>query len=182
MHPVKSDPRWIPGFREKYATWWPGAGPLIERHDYGAAFKDYPWPAFSESPWTAVVTPLGESRIAVVSTGGLYCPDQDPPFDAKAPDGDHGWRAIPAGVDMATLGIAHDHFAHEVARADMNTIFPLDRLRELAAAGVIGSVAETHYSIMGYCPRAADLAEETAPAIARGLRAEGVDAALVVPV
>ena len=57
-----------------------------------------------------------------------------------------------------------------------------EHIRELEAAGVIGGLAPTHYSIMGYCPRAADLAEETAPAIAASLQAEGVDAALVIPV
>ncbi len=182
MLPVKSDPRWIAGFRERYAAWWPVAVPLLERHDYAAAFKDYPWPAFTESPWTPVVKPLGQSRIAVVSTGGLYRPDRDAPFNAHGPEGDAGWRAIPGGTDIGTLGIAHDHFPHEVARADMNTIFPLDRLREMVAAREIGSLAETHYSIMGYCPGAADLAEETAPAIASALSAEGVDVALVIPV
>lgn len=182
MPPVRSDSRWIPEFRDKYAAWWPEAAPLIERHDYGAAFKGYPWPAFTESPWAPVTKPLARSRIAVVSTGGLYRPGEDLPFDATSGDGDWTWRAIPAGLPIRALGIAHDHFAHEVAREDMNTIFPLDRLRELEAAGVIGSLAATQYSIMGYCPRAADLAEETAPAIAASLQAEGVDAALVIPV
>jgi D-proline reductase (dithiol) PrdB len=32
---------------------------------------------------------------------------------------------------------------------DWNVAFPLERLKELAADGVIGSVAETHYSFMG---------------------------------
>jgi len=182
MPPVKSDPRWIPEFRERYAVWWPEAAPLIGRHDYGAAFKGYPWPAFTESPWTPVAKPLAQSRIAVVSTGGLYRPGEDEAFDAKAGEGDWTWRALPASAPIGALGIAHDHFAHEVAREDMNTIFPLDRLRELAAAGVIGGLAPTHYSIMGYCPRAADLAEVAAPAIAASLEAEGVDVALVIPV
>ncbi len=182
MPPVKSESRWIPEFRERYAAWWPQAAPLIERHDYGAAFKDYPWPAFTQSPWAPVTKALAESRIAVVSTGGLYCHERHVPFDAKSGEGDWTWRAIPATVPIGLLGIAHDHFAHEVAREDMNTIFPLDRLRDLAAAGVIGGVAATHYSVMGYCPRAADLAEESAPAIASSLQAEGVDAALVIPV
>jgi D-proline reductase (dithiol) PrdB len=32
---------------------------------------------------------------------------------------------------------------------DRNVVFPLDRLNELAAEGVIGEVAPTHYSFMG---------------------------------
>ncbi|MGH7395933.1 MAG: glycine/sarcosine/betaine reductase selenoprotein B family protein, partial [Candidatus Rokuibacteriota bacterium] len=92
------------------------------------------------------------------------------------------FRSIPAGVPIQTLAIAHAHFAHEVAEADMNTIFPLDRLRELQAARVIAGLTDVHFSIMGYCTRAADLAEGAAPAIAAALQAAGADVALVVPV
>jgi D-proline reductase (dithiol) PrdB len=182
MPPMKTDRSWLDEFRGRYAGWWPEARPMIERHDYAAAFKTYPWPAFAAAPWTPVTRPLAESRIGVVTTGGLYRAGVDAPFDCQAPEGDWSFRAIPAGVPIQTLGIAHAHFAHEVAEADMNTIFPLDRLRELEAAGLIGGVADVHFSTMGYCPRAADLAEETAPAIAAALQAAGADVALVVPV
>lgn len=179
---VKADAGWIAPFRSRYAAWWPGAASLLAAHDYSAAFKAYPWPSFADTPWAPVARPLGASRVAVVTTGGLYRPGTDAPFDADALDGDVSFREIPRGTAIATLAIAHPHFPHEVARADMNTIFPLDRLEELAADGVIGEVAPTHFSTMGYAARAADLAETTAPAIAARMRAEGVDAALVVPV
>jgi D-proline reductase (dithiol) PrdB len=178
----RSDACWIPEFRARYVGWWPEAGPLIERHDYAAAFKSYPWATFAEAPWTPVRKPPAVSRVGVVSTGGLYRPGLDAPFVAEAPDGDPTYRVIPESVAIQRLGIAHQHFPHETAAADMNTIFPLDRLRELEADGVIGEVAPRHWSVMGYCPRAADLAEDAAPAIAAGLAADGVDLALVIPV
>ncbi|HET7876317.1 MAG TPA: glycine/sarcosine/betaine reductase selenoprotein B family protein [Methylomirabilota bacterium] len=179
---MKADSRWIDDFRARYARWWPEAGPLLEKHDYGAAFKHYPWPTFTDAPWTPVSKPLARSRIAVVTTGGLYRAGADLPFDGKSPEGDWSFRAVPADHPIQTLAISHPHFAHEVAEADMNTIFPLDRLRELRVEGAIGELAPTHYSTMGYCTRAADLAETTAPEIARRMQAEGVDAALIVPV
>jgi D-proline reductase (dithiol) PrdB len=179
---TKADSSWIDEFRARYAAWWPEAQPMIERHDYAAAFKTYPWPAFSEAPWTPVTKRLAASRVGVVTTGGLYRAGVDAPFDGAAPQGDWSFRSIPSDVPIQTLAIAHEHFAHEVAEADMNTIFPLDRLRELEAAGLIGGLADVHFSIMGYCPRAADLAEGAAPAIASGLQAAGADVALVVPV
>lgn len=89
------------------------------------------------------------------------------------------FKSYPA---IQTLAISHEHFPQETARADMNTIFPLDRLRELEAGGEIGRLTPTHYSLMGYCTRAADIAETMAPEIASRLKAEGADAALVVPV
>ena len=179
---TKADSGWIDEFRARYADWWPEARPLIEHHDYATAFKTYPWPAFSTAPWTPVTKPLAASRVGVVTTGGLYRAGVDAPFDGGALEGDWSFRSIPADVAIQTLAIAHEHFAHEVAEADMNTIFPLDRLRELQSAGLIGGLADTHWSVMGYCPRAADLAESAAPAIAAGLRAAGADVALVVPV
>jgi D-proline reductase (dithiol) PrdB len=155
---------------------------MIERHDYATAFKTYPWPTFATAPWTPLAKPLAESRIGVVTTGGLYRAGVQDAFDGHAPDGDWSFRAVPAAVPIQTLAIAHEHFAHEVAQTDMNTIFPLDRLRDLEAEGIVKGLADVHYSIMGYCPRAADLAESTAPAIAAGLQAAGADVAVVIPV
>jgi D-proline reductase (dithiol) PrdB len=182
MPPIKSDAGWLEDFRARYARWIPEARPLLERHDYSAAFKTYPWPTFTTTPWTPVTRPLADSRIGVVTTGGLYRAGVEAPFASEAAEGDWSFRAIPSDVPIQTLTIAHAHFPHEVAEADMNTIFPLDRLRDLQAAGLIGGLAETHFSVMGYCTRAADLAEGAAPGIAAGLSAAGADVALVVPV
>jgi D-proline reductase (dithiol) PrdB len=179
---VKSDGAWIPEFRERYAAWRAEALPLLERHEYARAFSGYPWPTFSESPWAPVRKPLAQSRVAVVTTAGLYRPGVDAPFDGPAPEGDWTFRALSVSAGVAGLGIAHEHFPHEPALADLNTILPLDRLRELARDGLVGPVVPVVWSLMGYCTRAADLAEETAPAIARGLRDQGADLALVVPV
>jgi len=180
--PVRSDARWLAEFRSQYAAWWPEAHPLIAQHQYGPAFKTYPWPTFREAPWTPLGKPVAQSALAVVTTGGLYRPGVDLPFDGDALEGDWGFRALPREVDLTGLAIAHPHFAHEAAEADMNTIFPLKRLGELEAAGLIGRLAPTHYSTMGYVTRAADLAAETAPTIAARMKAEGVEVALVIPV
>lgn len=182
MPPMKTDAAWLGEFRSRFAAWWPEAQPLLDRHEYPTAFKTYPWPTFTTTPWTPVTKPVAASRIGVVTTGGLYRAGHEPPFDGHAPDGDWSFRAIPDGIPIQALAIAHEHFAHEIAEADMNTIFPLDRLRELQSAGLIGGLADTHFSTMGYCARAADLAEHTAPAIAAGLQAAGADLALIVPV
>jgi D-proline reductase (dithiol) PrdB len=179
---ARADTRWMDAFQSRYDAWWPGALPLIEAHDYGSAFKTYPWPAFTETPWAPLTKQLRDSRVAVVTTGGLYRSGRDVPFDGKALDGDWSFRAIPADTPLQTLGISHEHFPHGTAQADMNTIFPLDRLRELEGGGEIGGLTATHYSLMGYCTRAADVAGTMAPEIASRLAAEGADVALVVPV
>jgi len=83
----RSDPGWIAPFRARYDAWWAAARPLVVAHDYAAAFKTYPWPAFDTAPWTAVTTPVAAARLAVVTTGGLYRPGVDRPFD-----GGEAWR------------------------------------------------------------------------------------------
>jgi D-proline reductase (dithiol) PrdB len=66
-------------------------------------------------------------------------------------------------------------------QVDWNVAFPLDRLRELGRNGLIGSVAEYHYSFMGavspvtrYEPKARELAGL--------LKQDQVDAVLLSPV
>ena len=63
---------------------------------------------------------------------------------------------------------------------DWNVVFPLDRLRELAAEGAIGSVAQTHYSFMG----ATDPVqmEPHARELAHRLKQDAVDAVILPPV
>jgi D-proline reductase (dithiol) PrdB len=179
---MKSDGGWVPEFRARYGPWWAEAAPLLARHEYGPAFKTYPWPTFETTPWTPLTRPLAECRLGLVTTAGLYRPGIDPPFDGEDPEGDRGVRALPREVDPRGLAIGHTHIPREVAQADMNTVFPLERLGELEVAGAIGSLADRHWSLMGYVTRAADLAAETAPAVAQGLKAEGVEVALVIPV
>ena len=69
------------------------------------------------------------------------------PFRGRDPD----YRAIPADTKPEELLISHIsiNFDRTGFQEDWNVVFPLDRLNELAADGVIGSVAEAHYSFMG---------------------------------
>jgi len=73
-------------------------------------------------------------------------------------------------------------FDHAGIRQDPNLAFPLDRLRELAALGRIGSVAPRHLSFMGSITAPGRLIRDTAPEAARLFVEDGVQAALLVPV
>ncbi|MBI2205931.1 MAG: hypothetical protein HYU41_18975 [Candidatus Rokubacteria bacterium] len=179
---LKTDTRWIDDFRARFDPWWAGAEPLVQAHEYGKAFATYPWPTFTETPWTPFRRRLSRCRVALVTTGGLFRPGLDVAFDRDAPAGDTSFRAIPDTTDPQSLAIAHTHFPHGPAEADMNTIFPLDLLHQAVAEGEIGYTAPTHYSTMGYAVRADDLAMVTAPTIAALMREDGVDIAIVVPV
>jgi D-proline reductase (dithiol) PrdB len=102
-------------------------------------------PDFKTTPWVTGPA-LSQRRVAIVSSAGLVVRGEDP-FRGRDPD----YRIIPADTKPDQLLISHIsiNFDRTGFQEDWNVVFPLDRLNELAADGVIGSVAETHYSFMG---------------------------------
>ena len=61
-------------------------------------------------------------------------------------------------------------------------MLPLDRLRELAAEGVIGSVAAEHRAgFVGWLPDPTHFREQTIPEVVRRLHADNVDALIISP-
>jgi D-proline reductase (dithiol) PrdB len=130
-------------------------------------------------PWAEPPASLAAVRVALVTTAGVHL-GTDPPFDVDARGGDPTFRRIPAGVEAGRLRITHLHYDSADARRDVNVVFPIDRLRELAADGRIGGVAPTHYSF-GWIRDVRPLVAETAPAVARELIAARVGAVVLTP-
>lgn len=152
--------------------------PRIER--LPAVMRDYlrkvELPAFDETPFQPG-PPLAERRVAIVSTAGLHRRG-DRPFVPMAGD----YRVIPGDVPAGDLLMSHISVNYDRSgfQQDWNVAFPIDRLRELAAQGVVGSIADFHYSFMGATdPRQM---EPTARELAAFLRRDAVDALLLVPV
>jgi len=94
-------------------------------------------------PYTPLKRELKECRIALVSTSGAYAEGM-PPFS----DNDLSFRLIPSDTDTKKIRFMPGHFDTSKGAEDPNIMFPLDRLRELAAAGEIGGLTE-HYISMG---------------------------------
>jgi hypothetical protein len=76
--------------------------------------------------------PLGQSRLALVTTGGFVPPGGKPFSTGKL--GDPTYRDIPADVEVDRLEIYHPHYDHELPRRDINVLFPLPLCRRLADA------------------------------------------------
>ena len=121
--------------------------------------------------------PLAQRRVAIISTAGLH-KRGDRPFQP----GDGSYRVIPAETPAADLVMSHIsvNFDRTGFQQDSNVVFPIDRLRELVADGTVGSMAELPYSFRGAFPPEA--AEPHAKHLAGLLKADKVDAALLVPV
>ena len=96
----------------------------------------YPYRALDPVPFTRPRVPLEKARVALVTTGGVHLPSQEP-FDDEAKGGDSSFREIPSDTNVETIGIAHksDAFDQTGFREDRNLGFPLARLREMAARG-----------------------------------------------
>jgi D-proline reductase (dithiol) PrdB len=144
-------------------------------------------PACEAIPWTPVAKALAESKVALLSTAGLSMKG-DEPFDMegerKRPTwGDPSWRRLRSDATGESIEANHLHIDTGYIRQDLNVALPLDRLRELVGEGVVGAMADTHYSTMGYQGNDTSVLEnESAPAIAAAMRAEEVDLALLAPV
>lgn len=140
--------------------------------------------------WTPLVKPIEECRFSLVTTAGLYVKGKQPPFDLdrerqKPFWGDPTYRAIPRDVKQEEIGVAHLHINNDDLEADINIVLPVHRFLELEAAGEIGSLAPTHYSVMGYQgnPRNTDEWEKRyGPEVAARMKEEGVDGVLLTPV
>ena len=122
-------------------------------------------------PFTPFEGELGGATVALVTAGGVHRRDQ-PPFNIADELGDLTFRVIAGDAATADLMVTHHHYDHTDADRDVNVQFPLDRLRELATAGVIGGVARAHVGFMGYTTQLRKMYEETAPAIAELIERE----------
>ena len=140
-------------------------------------------PEFDSQPWNDG-PPLKHRRVAIVSTAGLHRRD-DNPFTiqyGRSQDSPADYRVIPGDSVADDLVMSHvsTNFDRTGFQQDWNVVFPLDRLRELAQAGIIGSMADFHYSFMG----AVDplLLESSARRLASLLKQDQVTGAVLVPV
>jgi D-proline reductase (dithiol) PrdB len=139
-----------------------------------------------EIPWTPLGKPLSQCTVAIVSSAGLALTSEQP-FDQEGERrnpwwGDPSYRVLPRGTRTGDVTISHMHIASEPGMEDLDCVLPLTRLEELAAQGVIGAVAPSHYSIMGFLLKPQEMLERSMPRIIESMKTEGVDLALLVPV
>jgi hypothetical protein len=126
-------------------------------------------------PWVPLRRPISECKVALVSSAGVHL-RSDRPFHLN---GDPTFRVIPKDALAAEIAISHQAFDRTDALKDINLVFPIERLRELAAEHVVGRLAEEHYGfgLMGSATRLMPAIKE----VARGIADADVDLVLLVP-
>ena len=134
-------------------------------------------PSFENQPWIEG-PPLDQRRVAMITTAGLHM-RSDKPFQMGQPD---LYRVIPGYAGNSDLVMSHGaaSFDRTGYQRDLNVVFPIDRLRELAEEGVIGSVADYHYAFG--TPLSMEQNETVARELGDLLKKDNVNAVLLFPV
>ena len=126
-------------------------------------------------PYTPVSGKLAEMTVALVSSTGVYLEGQEPFTD----NGDETYRVIPGDAEVARLRFKHGHYDTTNAQQDANAVFPLERLRELAAEGFIKRVSNKHIGFKGFSSDLKAQYERLAPAVAAEIERSQADAVVL---
>ena len=143
-----------------------------------AAYGAVPVPTFEN---TARAQPplLGDATVALVTTAGLHLPGTQDAWGVE----DASYRRLPS--DRRDLQLAHHSANWDRASlaADLNVVYPVDRLDEFATEGLIGAVSPFHISFMGGLHEAlTTIRLDTGIAAAHELLDAEVDIVLLTPV
>lgn len=146
---------------------------------------DIPIPTFEQPAFTSP-PPLSEARVAIVTTAAMMRPGDEP--------WEHGQTSFRV-FDRAERNLIVSHISPNFDRsgvsADLNVVYPIDRLEEMADESVIGDVSPRHVSfhgavmlggIAGTGNQLRTVILDTGPAAAKLLREEGVDVVVLTPV
>jgi len=151
--------------------------------DHEAVNFRYPDGPFAPAP------SLSDATVALMSAGGVYVEGEDPTGgetqeQAVARIGEYLREpptlvSISSDVSPRDLRVRHPGYDVRGAERDINCVFPIRALNELARDGVIGEINRRHYSFVGAASQLR-LRNEIAPSWGEKLRADGVDVCLLV--
>lgn len=124
--------------------------------------------------------PLSQTRLTFVSSAGIQ-PKGTMPFDVVHPVGDFSFRCVPSAAKVSDLEIHQIKYPTTGALRDLNVIFPIERLQELATEGLIGELTPNFFSFIGYQMDPDRFERTLAEDIADAVVADGTEAVLLCP-
>ena len=146
---------------------------MMREHVATLPVPEFENPAFTKPP------ALKDARVAIVTSAALTQKGGISKWGFE----DTHYETIPSDARDLELGHLSPNFDRSGFHADINVVYPIDRLEELAAQGVIGSVASNHYAFAGNQPdTVSELRLDTGPACAKQMLEDGVDVVLLTPV
>jgi D-proline reductase (dithiol) PrdB len=143
-------------------------------------FPPYRWTLNETAPFTPLERPLSACRVSMLTSGGVSrCAAAPWNPDAR---NDLRLDAVDADAPSNDFQIHDSYYDHRDADRDLNCVFAIDRLRDLAREGVIKDVAPRLWSgFMGRIYSRSAVVNEAAPALARELEKDQVDLFVLVP-
>ncbi len=134
-------------------------------------------PDFAPPGLTPLRQPISRSTIGIFTSAGIQLRHEAPLSETN----DLSYRLIDRSTPYSDLTVAHQTPVRSWALQDMNVAFPRDRLIELEAEGVIGSLAPQAVSMVGSISKFTELLETTVPAIKEEFDRQGVDLVFLFP-
>ena len=125
--------------------------------------------------WTPVTKPMNEWVVAIATAAGVHGKDQER-FNLS---GDFTYREVRDSYKPDELMVSHGGYDNGDVNKDINCMFPITRLKELAAEGFIKACAPYHAGFMGGGGNIEMFTKKTGPEVAQMFKEEGVDAVLL---
>jgi hypothetical protein len=143
----------------------------------------YRWAHYVDVPFQPLRKPLAQSRVAIVTTAAPFDPAKGDQGPGAKYNGGAKFYSVYDGDASDTHDLRISHIAYDrihTSADDSGTWFPLPQLKLFAGAGRIGNVAPRFFGAP--TNRSHRVTVETdAPQILARCRADGVDAAVLVP-
>ncbi len=132
-------------------------------------------PITPKSIWTDVTTELKDMTVGLATAAGVHLKDQDK-FNLA---GDFSLREIPGDIDPVELMVTHGGYDQGDVNKDINCMFPIERMNELAKEGFIKGLAPVNVGFMGGGGDQDKFKNETGPKAAEIFAEHEVDAVLL---
>ncbi len=125
-------------------------------------------------PFARFVGDLERKRILLLSTSGIV------PRLQEFEEPEKGYYLLDQDIQLDELYLPKRHFQEKNVDEDLNCLFPIDRLRELASEGIIQAPAEKHVSVYGFHLVIRHIRRVVAPLIAEEVEAVEADGVIVL--
>ena len=121
--------------------------------------------------------PLSRAKVAIVTTAALH---REGRGGFELGDSDFHYETLPRNARDLAIGHHSVNFDRGGFAADINVVYPIDRLEEMAENGTIGGVADNHYSFAGnQSDTVSEIRLDSGPLCAKSMLDEGVDVVLL---
>jgi D-proline reductase (dithiol) PrdB len=145
----------------------------MRQHAANAPAPEFDDPAFTRPG------PLAKARVALVTSAAIHVEGDT----GWSPDSDPQFKVLDDQARDLRLSHFSPNFDRSGFHSDINVVYPVDRLHELAERGVIGSVAPHHYAFAGnQDDSVSGIRLDTGPNAAKLMLEDGVDVVLLTPV